>query len=61
LDCVLAADWSALLLPVVVLVALGVAGAAAAPLWAFWSVALLELLELAEGEADVAPGAVAAF
>jgi hypothetical protein len=54
---VLAADWSTLLLPVVVLVA----GAAAAPLWAFWSVALLELLELDEGEADVAPGAVAAF
>jgi hypothetical protein len=43
LDGALAADWSAALLPVVVLVAVGVV--AAAPLWALWSVVLVELDE----------------
>jgi hypothetical protein len=43
LDGAVVADWSAALLPVVVLVALGVA--AAAPLCALWSVVLVELDE----------------
>jgi hypothetical protein len=47
LDGALAADWSAALLPVVVLVAFwsvdGVGVVAAAPLCAFWSVVLVEL------------------